>query len=428
MRGSQFSLIALAAIGVIAAGGLAGLRPRQDILTLVEEIDPEAIRILTRFRATELLLVDVALPGAGVEELEAETRAFVQRLRRSGDFERVWFELDRSGGRRLFERLFNRRFALFAPPATVGDWKAALAQTERVLLSPFGAALEAQLREDPANLREAIVDRLEDLRPRLHVDLSRGTMLSQDRRHALVLAEPRGRALDVVSARAMLMRTRGLAPRGAVVSVLGPHVFAVSAARTVRGDIEKTLLASAVLLVAFFLVVFRRAGPVLAVCLPVLFGALVAAGGLALCGVSLHGISFAFGGVLLGIGIDYGVHLVVHYQARRARAGQIRARAMAEVVRAVWPSIGMGALTTLLAFGAVSLSGTRALGELILFCGTGLVFALLFTRFGLRYFAGLMGEARFARDGPTRALTGSLPRPAVGVAFGAMTVISILQP
>ena len=79
---------------------------------------------------------------------------------------------------------------------------------------------------------------------------------------------------------------------------------------------------------------------------------------------SVHGITLAFGFTLLGVAIDYPLHLFTHADKGSA-AGN----------RGVWRVLILGIASTLIAYGAFILSGTVGLRQLGVFAFSGIVAA-----------------------------------------------------
>ena len=78
----------------------------------------------------------------------------------------------------------------------------------------------------------------------------------------------------------------------------------------------------------------------------------------------LNILSISFGAILVGLGIDFGIHLVSRYMQHRGQ-GQSAASALRTAVVAVGPGIVTGAVTTALAFfmaGFTEFTGVRELG------------------------------------------------------------------
>lgn len=89
----------------------------------------------------------------------------------------------------------------------------------------------------------------------------------------------------------------------------------------------------------------------------------------------LNLLSIVFTLVLVGIGVDFGVHVVLRYVECR-RDGLDNAEAVRTAMLKTGPGITLGALTSVCAFYAVVGSDFRGLAELGLIGGTGILFSL----------------------------------------------------
>lgn len=85
----------------------------------------------------------------------------------------------------------------------------------------------------------------------------------------------------------------------------------------------------------------------------------------------VHGIVLAFGITLLGVCLDYPLHLFSHLNpAETAQASLQR----------IWPTLRLGAFTSILGYLAMTGTGFSGLTQLAVFAASGLVVALLVTR------------------------------------------------
>jgi predicted exporter len=87
---------------------------------------------------------------------------------------------------------------------------------------------------------------------------------------------------------------------------------------------------------------------------------------------SVHGITLAFGFTLMGIAVDYPLHLFSH-----ARLGGPAA------ISGIWSTMRLGAISTCLAYVALAMSGSEGLAQLGVFTTVGVGTAALVTRYWL---------------------------------------------
>ena len=85
----------------------------------------------------------------------------------------------------------------------------------------------------------------------------------------------------------------------------------------------------------------------------------------------VHGIIIAFGITLLGVCLDYPVHLFSH---------QNKSQSPQQTILSIWPTLRLGVITTSLAYLAMLGTGFAGLSQLSVFAITGLVVSLLVTR------------------------------------------------
>lgn len=92
----------------------------------------------------------------------------------------------------------------------------------------------------------------------------------------------------------------------------------------------------------------------------------------------LNILSVAFGAILIGLGIDFSVHVLSHYLDSRHRGVEIQP-ALEDAIRQVGPGIVTGGLTTALAFATASLTDFVGVAELGLIAGGGVLLCMLAT-------------------------------------------------
>lgn len=159
--------------------------------------------------------------------------------------------------------------------------------------------------------------------------------------------------------------------------------FALRAESRIRGDITRISVLSTLGVILLFVVLFRSPRMLLLSLVPLGVGVLTA---LAICLLAfgrVHGLTLAFGASLIGVCIDYPIHLFTHHALHaHAYAGGDEPPGAA-IVRGIRPGLLLGALTTIAGFvglGAAAFPGVR---EIATFAAIGVTAALLTTLFVL---------------------------------------------
>ncbi len=389
-RGLILTLAALAFVASLVSS--RHLPWNENILDLLPSSDPEVAQyreMLDAFGFYDYLYFDVGLAddSAPVQEdlLLAASDHLADALEKNGSFERVFARLAEEDGLTAYEDLrllkanyfteadiarFENRLSSDAIHKALTDWKRRLQESPAPLLARAFA-------RDPLGFDSLALDRLASLRPSPDGELrvTQGHLTTADGRHVLVRAKPAHpagggdiRTQTLVRATEAAVRaTEDLAPGAIRVAWMGAHRFSLENASRIKRDIALTLSLSVLAIVTLILLTFSR--PLLAflALLPMTFGAALAAGLIPWLLPGISAIAIGSGSLLLGVAVDYGVHVAYHFD--HPEGGRKRDTLMAHLVGPLLLSLA----TTLVAFLTMQLSalpGTRQLG---LFAALGIV-------------------------------------------------------
>jgi predicted exporter len=151
------------------------------------------------------------------------------------------------------------------------------------------------------------------------------------------------------------------------------HRFAVASEKRARRDMQRISGISLAGIALLFIVVFRSPRLLAIASVPLAAGVLSAtSAGLLLFG-KLHVMTVAFGSTLIGVCIDYPIHMIVHYRLVPTSGGP------QESLRRVGGAITMGALTTVAGFAGFAWSGFPGVREIGVFAAVGILGALAAT-------------------------------------------------
>lgn len=249
-----------------------------------------------------------------------------------------------------------------------------LAGTRALLLSPVGGEdADAWLARDPLRLAQVPWEGRAELASGVAAAPG-GAFVADGGRARLVLADPRGSAFTSDGARAVVEdveRARGGSARpGVRVELAGGHAIAWATEQMLRRDLEVSGTLSALLASLAFVVTFRRTRALAAVLPPLVLGTLWTTGIAALLPAGLSALAIAFAAVVVGVGVDTGVH--VYAALLDARRDGLPPAQAAERARAVtWRPTLTAAAVAAVAFGSLALGGLRAMKQLGLLCGAG---------------------------------------------------------
>jgi len=323
--------------------------------------------------ASRLILIGIDGQDAAVRA--RASHALARALRQRGAFSVVANgEADASERDRRFAFVHRYQLSAAVTPArfSVEGLRAAITATMDLMASPAGLLAQSLFRTDPTGETLQVIDQLgSGARPRM----LGGVWSSRDGQRALLLAQTRasGADTDAQQRAVQLVRStfdRICAPGALTLRLSGPGVFAVQARSSIERAALRLSVLSTALIVTLLLIVYRSVPVLLFGLLPVASGALAGVAAVALGFGVVHGITLGFGITLIGESVDYPIYLFVQSRGR-------------EYHDVLWPTIGLGALTSICGFASLLPSAFPGLAQLGLYSVTGLVIAAAVTRWVL---------------------------------------------
>ena len=289
-------------------------------------------------------------------------------------------------GQEVWDLYFSRRFyfASTRPEVEVAALSAdaelnrAATKAKSELGSPTGMLTKRTVERDPLGLFARIIDRMTTASAAADgLELRRGRLWSGDG-HAVIFvgtrssafaSRPQGELLDAIDQAFVEIA------RGAEVDLFyergGANRFAVEAERSIRRDVYRIAVLSVVGVVAIFISFFPSPWRLLLVLLPALAGIV---GATLVCIAvfgRIDGLTLAFGSALIGVAIDYPIHLLNHQGLVTADVGAS--------VRRLAGTLSLGAATTIASFAGLALTSFPGFREIGVFAMTGIAVALIVT-------------------------------------------------
>ncbi len=390
-------LIAVVALAswIVAALLASQVSLETDILSLVPRDNPVVKGFRTtveRFGSVDTLLVVVHLePGIGLET----TIEFADRL---AGVLRAWDQIDwveyRVDSTAEAAVPLLDRATLFLEPAELDEVIAALddkgleetAQSLRAqLMAPQSLVTKDLLRLDPMGLLPRILARVKLGGVGVSVDPETGCLIDGNRRFLLIMAKPVRPAQDLefdrelvegldlrvseLSARWTEETGEGPAPR---VEFTGGYVVALDDARLITSDVVVGLVSSLAGVMLLFLLAFRSWASLVYAFFPLVTGIALTFSFGALALGRINSLTSAFGGLVIGLGIDFVIVLYARYVEERRR-GSSHVEAVDAMGRHTGVGVLLGAVTTAATFYSFLVTDFAGLWELGLLTGTGIL-------------------------------------------------------
>lgn len=374
MKPALKALLCLALIAALGAFALSRLELdyRLDAF-LPKPADPEQALVVDQISAGPGgRIVLAAVAGGELEQRLALTRQLAAAWRGLEDVERVEhgeMALDAATEARLMQARF-----LLLPEVEARTRPEAVADALADRLSDLalgGRQAEQLVRRDPLGMLPEL-GRI--LSPATDAGLQDGVWLDQDGERALLSVVSVWPPFAIADQARLVESLR--AKFDALndddqfsLTLAGAPVIAVDSAERSRANaIRLSLIGSGFLLLVLTLA-WRSFSLVLAGALPLAAGVVAGLLVTALAFDQVHGLTLAFGFTLLGVALDYPIHLFGHAGDRR----------LAQAARSVSRPLLLGAASTLIAYLAIWASTSPGLAQLGAFSAAGLATAALVT-------------------------------------------------
>lgn len=158
------------------------------------------------------------------------------------------------------------------------------------------------------------------------------------------------------------------------------HRFAAASEKSIRADISRISVFSILGITILFLILFGNIRYLLLAFVPILVGLASATIAVSLIFSSVHGITLAFGASMIGVCVDYLVHLYNHYELSSPPIQR------SDSIKAIWPSLRLGAFTTVAGLVGLLFTDLPGTQEIAVFASVGVLGALYTTKYVLPLF------------------------------------------
>lgn len=243
---------------------------------------------------------------------------------------------------------------------------------KQALLSPQGGFIKAIAKQDPLLLS---LNGFKDLKNQFdhQAELDGGGALILQSRPAALDSDAHLRLQAAIRASFdSLNQSSGGLFR---LSMAGVPVFSAAAHGEINQDVALVSAVSGVAVAAVFLLLFRSFSALHWVMMVQIASFVVGALVTALVFGTVHSLTLALGGSLIGICTDYPIHVMVHCAKHR--------NSPLDAARLLWPSLVLGGLTTVIGYAALGLTGFPGFEQIAIFALASITASLGLTRWVL---------------------------------------------
>lgn len=250
----------------------------------------------------------------------------------------------------------------------------AMAHNFALLNSLAGIGLKRQIQQDPLGITTLLLGKLKHLKSSFSMTLRDGFFLSKDGKSILLIAVSKLRLTEGNSAE-QIQRTlddafsEGLEP-GVTPRIIGTLPHTLANMHSIRHDLRTLIPIATLLLLSLLLLGLRSAKAFLVLAIPFL-AAPAAIGITNLLYGQVGGLALGFGIVLLGIAVDFSIHL---YLALRYESGTRK-----QILQRIRKPILLATVTTTSVFIVLLFSQVPSHKQMATLALVGILLAVLFS-------------------------------------------------
>ncbi|CAM3261004.1 1-acyl-sn-glycerol-3-phosphate acyltransferase [Aequorivita lipolytica] len=249
----------------------------------------------------------------------------------------------------------------------------------RTLISPSGIVSKEVILKDPLGLSFIALKKLRQLGVADDFILKDGFLVSKNEKNILLFISPKfassetAENSDFAEKLYSLQNSLNQKYSGKVSSeYFGAALIAVANAQQIKSDIQFTVGIAMSLLILVFIFFYRKLYVPIILFVPTVFGGLLAVALLYLIRAEISAISLGIGSVLLGVTLDYSLHILTHIRNNET---------LESLYKDVTEPILMSSLTTALAFLCLLFLDSQALQDLGIFAAVSVLGASVFALF-----------------------------------------------
>ncbi len=365
----------------------------EDITKLIPTNDENSQiqKILKNVNFTDKIIVNISRsPDGSIEDLTKYASQFIDSIsKNSGEYiKQIQGKVDNEDILNTIDFIY-KNLPLFLDDSDYSIIKnkiqkdsidAIILKNYKTLISPSGIVAKDIILKDPLGISFIALKKLQELSFGEGFTLQNGFLISKNKEHILLFITPILEANETAKNTLFakeLYRTNSELNRvfsGKVQSeYFGGTLIAVANANQIKRDIGLTISIALTILLLIFIIFYKKLTVPIILFVPTIFGGLLAIALLYLLREKISAISLGIGSVLLGVTLDYSLHILTHIRSNNN---------IKNLYTEITKPILMSSLTTALAFLCLLFLNSQALQDLGIFAAVSVLgasfFALLF--------------------------------------------------
>ncbi|WP_299887230.1 MMPL family transporter [uncultured Lacinutrix sp.] len=246
----------------------------------------------------------------------------------------------------------------------------------KTLISPSGIIAKKTILKDPLGLSFLGLEHLKTLSFGDDFKLNNGFLITKDNNNLLLFITPKYESSETdkntVFAKILDNLKTNLNKNNVnkvELEYFGGALIAVANANQIKKDIQFTVSIALTVLLIILILFYKKLTVPIILFIPTIFGGLVAMSILFLIRTKVSAISLGIGSVLLGVTLDYSLHILTHIRSNNN---------IESLYKDIAKPILMSSLTTALAFLCLLFLQSQALQDLGIFAAVSVISASIF--------------------------------------------------
>jgi 1-acyl-sn-glycerol-3-phosphate acyltransferase len=361
----------------------------EDITRLIpkNEQSDTATKVLSQLNFADKITVIInAKKGATPEDLSQVARVFLDSLQSCNEFVNgVQGKVDDENIQETFDFVYNNvpifldeaDYKIIDQKLQTDSIAATVNGNYRSIISPSGLVTKDFILNDPFGISFIGLKKLRQLGMGDEFHLQDGYVITKDNQKILLFISPKlpgnetkRNTIFVDHLDAIKASLNKTFKKTASVEYFGATNIAVANARQIKSDIQTTTIIAITLLMLILMVYYRKFFIPLIIMIPTIFGVLFAVALLYVLRGTISAISLSIGSILLGVTIDYALHILTHYKHNSD---------VKVLYKDITKPLIMSSTTTALAFLCLLFVNSGALQDLGIFAAVSVVVSALFS-------------------------------------------------
>ncbi len=346
-----------------------------------------ATKVLTQLNFADKITVILEKKDAGTDEdLAAIARTFLDSIESCSPYIRdVEGKIDDENIQETFEFVKNNLplfldkndYSIIENKIQSDSIQLKTEENFRTLISPTGMVAKDFILNDPLGFVFIALKKLQQLNIGDDFQLKNGFITTKDNSKILLFINPilagtetEKNTLFVAELNRIKAELNGSFEGKASVDYFGSSLIAVANAKQIKGDIITTVVLSLGALMLILILYYRKVFVPIILFIPTIFGVVFAIACLYFLKETISAISLSVGAILLGVTIDYALHIMTHYKDKSD---------IQKLYKDITMPLIMSSSTTAAAFLCLLFVNSDALKDLGIFAAISVITSAVFS-------------------------------------------------